>query len=350
MLLRRITLTILATALSLTLVSCDLLGSEEDEAPSTVTADVYVGNQGNFGDGNGSVSIYNPRTENVTPDAITGLSSIIQSISFQNNRLYITANSAARLDVFDTETLDRVEQLTDFDGPRYLTFSNGTAFMTDQSFEGTSKIRVLDAAEESFQKTDSISVSGAPEGITATESRVYASLGAFGMNTLVAAVDADQQELIEEIDIGCSSRVPVADAQDEVFVFCTDAAEAVILAGSSGEIQSRLSLPDTAETTSSIGTPATFSDSAEEIHVVTDTGILRIDTQSNTVTSTIDVDSPSSISAVGYDANREELYLGRSSGFTERGTVTVHERDGTEINSFQVGIAPVSFAFDQQQE
>lgn len=347
MLLRRFSLAVLVATLSLTLISCDLLGGGEEE-PETRTTGILVANQGNFGDGNGTVTVYNPKTGDLTKDAIGNLNSIIQSIALQGDRLYLTANSAGRLDVFDSESLAQQQQITGFNGPRYLAFSNNTAFLTDQSFGGASKIRILDVGNESLQVTDSLSVSGTPDGITATESRVYAALGAFGSSTLVAAIDANQQTLSGEIDIGCSSRYTVSDAQDEVFAFCTDKAEAVILEGSSGAIQSRLSLPDTAETTFNIGQVASFSERSEEIHVATDTEILRIDTESNTLATTLTVGDESSIGAVAYDDIRQELYVGRVSGFTERGTVTIYERDGTETDSFRAGIAPAYITFQQE--
>lgn len=348
--LRRVSLTVLVAAISLTLISCDLLGSEEEEEPTTLTNGIFVANQGNFSDANGTVSVYNPRTGDVTMDALDNLNTIIQSIALQGDRLYLTANSAGRLDVFDSESLGEQQQITDLNGPRYLAFSNQTAFLTDQSFGDGSKVQILDVGNESLQATDNITVSGTPDGITATENRVYAALGAFGSSTLVASIDANQQSLIDEIDIGCASRYTVSDAQDEVFAFCSDKAEAVILDGSTGNIQSSLSLPDTAETTSNIGQVASFSEVDEEIHVATDTGILRIDTESNTVATTLEVGEESSIGAVAYDGLRQELYVGRVSSFTERGTVTIHDRDGTETDSFQAGIAPVYIDFRRIEE
>jgi len=86
MTLRRLSLIVLTAALGLTFFGCDLIGTDEEQS-SVVTEGVYVANQGNFGDGNGSVSLYNPDTETVTSEAIGNLNSIVQSITLRNDRL-----------------------------------------------------------------------------------------------------------------------------------------------------------------------------------------------------------------------------------------------------------------------
>lgn len=340
----------LSLILSISLVGCDVLGGEDDESSFT-TAAVLVANQGNFGDGNGTITTYDPESETAQSPAISGLGSIVQGIAVQDTRLFIAANSGARVDVFSTDDLSQTGQITDLSGPRYFAFTDeNTAFVTDQTLAGPSDVKVLDLADPEPELSDSIEVSGNPEGITPAGSRVYASLGAFGATTLVAAIDASDNSLVEEIDVGCASRFLVTDTDAEVYAFCTDAAEAVVLDGSSGQIEKRLSLPDTAESASSIGQPVSVSPEVQEIYATTDSGILRIDTETNEHVETLDVKNPSSIGGLAYDGLRDELYLARTSGFTEAGTVTIHDRDGTQKDSFEAGIAPTYVTFQRVDE
>lgn len=350
MTLRHLFLVVLTTALSLTVFGCDLLGSDEDE-PSVVTDGVYVANQGNFGDGNGSVSLYNPNTDNVTSTAIGGLNSIVQSITLRDDRLYLVANSGGRVDVFDAMDQSQQGQLADLSGPRYLTFAdNETAFLTDQSFSDSSSVKVLDVSSASLELATTIDVPGTPEGLTATDDRVYATLGGFSDTTLVAALDADQPSLTETIDVGCAPRYAVADRQDDVFVLCSDTSEAVVLDGATGTEEARLSLPDPPSTLGP-GQPAFFAAEAEELYVVVSQDRLtRINTATNEVDATLGPFDGSPIGAVGYDAVREELYVGHVPGFTERGTVTIHERSGTQTDSFRAGIAPTYIDFRRSEE
>ncbi|MFB6097543.1 MAG: YncE family protein [Salinibacter sp.] len=344
---RRLALFAITTVLSLSLLSCDLLGSSE-EPTTTLTTGVFVANQGQFGQGNGTVSVYAPASDSVAPSAIDGLGTIIQSIALRNDRLYIAANTGARIDVFDAKALTQQKQITGFSGPRYLAGTDDeTAYVTDQSFSGPSFVRVVDTDAGTI--TDSVEVPGSPEGITLTETHAYAALGAFGDTTLVAQIDRSSRTLTT-IDVGCRPRYAVADQEDEVFVLCGNTAEAVVLDGGTGTEQSRLSLPDTAETAFGIGQTASFSAGAQELYIATDTGILRVDTEQNALTTTLDVQNAGSIGAILYDATRQELYVARIPSFTERGSVTIHDRDGTRTGSFQVGVAPVYLAVRREQQ
>jgi len=342
-------LSLLTTLLVVSLVGCDLVGDASTTPPDV--AGVYVGNQGNFNEGNGSVSVYDPATGNRQPTAIDNLGSIVQGLAIRDTSLLVTANSAARVDLFSTSGLTQTAQITDVTSPRYAAFDGpSTAYLTDQSFSGSSAVQVLDLERAQPQVRTTIPVSGSPEGIVVSEGRAYAALGAFSDTTLVAAINTRQNTLEDEIDVGCAAREVAADETGDAYALCTDAAEAVILEGATGTVESRLPLPDTAETVFGVGNPASYSPGARELYVATDTGVLRIDTESNTVETTIDVGLSAAPGAVAYDASRQELYVARPAGFTERGTVTIHERDGTQTGSFQAGIAPTDIAFQQRPQ
>lgn len=336
----RLCLTVLTIVLGVSLTGCDLVSDNED-SDSTATTGVYVANQGNFGDGNGSVTVFDPETQETRPSAVSNLGSTVQGIAVRDTSLLVMANSAARLDVFSTDGPTQTGQVTDLSGPRYAAFTTpSTAYVTDQSLAGPSAVHVVDLSGSSPQVTSSISVSGLPDGITVTGDRAYAALGGFSDTTLVAALDASDNTLVREIDIGCYSRAIAADGDGDVFALCSDAAEAVVLDGASGEVETRLSLPDTAATAFGIGYPVSYSAGAEELYVTTDTGIIPIDTQSNTVADPVDVGLSSAPGAVAYNAARQELYVARVPSFTERGTVTIHDRDGEQTGAFDAGIAP----------
>lgn len=346
---RHRTLAFALLLLTLSFSGCDLVGTDDD-GPSLATEGVFVANQGNFGDGNGSVTLHNPNSGETT-EAIGTLNSIVQSITLRNDRLYLAANSGGRIDVFDADDQSQLQQLTGLSGPRYLTFTDDeTAFLTDQSFGGPSAVQVLDEADAAPELAASIEVPGTPEGLTHTDDRVYATLGGFSDTTLVAAIDTESRTLTETIDVGCAPRYAVADRQDDVFVLCSDAPEVVVLDGGTGDEVTRLDLPSPSSTAGP-GQPGFFASEAEELYVVVSQDrVVRINTRTDEVSSTLGPLDGDPIGAVGYDAIREELYVGRVPGFTEQGAVTVHERDGTQTGSFQAGVAPTFIDFRRSEE
>lgn len=350
MTLRHLLLLSLVPVLSLLAMGCDLVG-ETPSSDDRFLSGVYVANQGNFDDGSGSVTIYDPASQQAQQGAVDNLRSIVQGIALEDTTLLVMANSGARVDVFSSNGPTQTAQVNGVNSPRYAAFTGpSTAYVTDQSpFQSALRpaVRVVALDASTPQVVSSIRVSGTPEGITVSGRHAYAALGAFGATTLVAKIDTRTNVLDREIDVGCAVREVVADGDGDVFALCTDAAEAAVLDAASGTVDTRLSLPDTAETTFGVGHPAAYSPGINELHIASDTGIIRVDTESNTVTTTLDVGLSGPPGAVGYSAAREALYVARVSGFATRGTVTIHDRDGTQTGSFDAGIAPTYIALQR---
>jgi YVTN family beta-propeller protein len=345
---RSLTLAVLLPLLTLSLFGCDLAGTDNDDT-SVVTEGVFVANQGNFGDGNGSVTLYNPNTENGTT-VIENLNSIVQSIALRNDQLYVTANTASRLDIFSTSSFELVGQMINqMPSPRYVAFLGNDKAYVSNLFDDISVVNLT-----TNSVTDTIVTGGSPEGITVVGDQVYAALGGFGASSEVAILDPSADTVSTKVDLGCAARFVLSDEQEEVFALCNNeqTGEAVVL--DDAQELTRLSLPDsvrTAGTGRGVGQEAFYSQQEEELHVVVDENRLtRINTATNEISTTLGPLDGAPIGAVGYDAVRKELYVGRVPGFTEQGTVTIHERDGTQTGSFQAGVAPTFIDFRRSEK
>ncbi len=344
---------------------CELFGDDDEHDP--VVTGVYVANQGNFSDGNGSISIYDPNTGQVTARAITDLGSIIQSVSLDSDRLYVMANTGNRVDVFDAGSNTRIGQITEIVSPRYMArVSASKAYVTNfygapGSYTG-GKVSVLDLSAN--RKVKDIPVGNNPEGIAVVGNRAYvanySSATEFGGGSTLSVVNTTTDEVIGQIDVGCDGpRSLVADRQNEVYVFCTgktiygpdfnvigSTSGAVrILNGQTGEIMKRFDL-DARISTAGPGQDVFFSPEREIVFAVQgNQTILRFDTAGNTQLDPIGPVTGAPIGAVAYDYTTDRLYLARVRGFLESGTVTLHRTTGEQVGEFNVGIAPGHIAF-----
>lgn len=346
----------LAALFFLGLSGCDLLGEEEEQAP--VTTGVYVANQGNFSDGNGSVSVYEPRTGQVNAGAVDDLGSIVQSLHLAGDRLYVVANTGDRIDVFDASSFERVGQIGGFVSPRYLVEGPGTrAYVTNLygapgSFTG-GKVSVVDLAGQ--KKVKDIDVGDNPEGLTYVGDRLYVANHGFGAGRSLTVIDTKTDTVTGSVDVDCDGpRFLAADGDDEVWVFCTGTTlyddnwqeigrtngAVRVLDGATGAIVDRIDLEGP------VGTPGPGQDAfhapeARVIYaVVNGRTLARFDTRTNTRAGTVGPLEGAPIGAVAYDARAERLYVGRVPGFSERGTVTIHDRTGAQVGSFAAGVAP----------
>src|SRR5690554_3948406 len=160
----------------LLLVGCD----SSDPAPEPVAATVLVASQGNFSDGDGSVTAYDPEA-GTAAEVLGDLGSIIQSIELAGDRLFVLANSGGRVEVFDPSGSTRIGRI-EVASPRYLTLvSAGKAYVTSLLYDRPSEVIVINP--NTLARLDTIEVGGWAEGIAVAHGRAYVATGAFGASS-----------------------------------------------------------------------------------------------------------------------------------------------------------------------
>ena len=346
----------LISAVCLLVTGCDVEGiGNGGDPPSGST--VMVANQGNFGDGNGSVSVYDPDTDQVQASAITDLGSIVQSLAIANGRLYVMSNSGNRIDVFDAGTLERVAQIADVTSPRYMLVTGNKGYVTnlfgDEATFSGGKVTVVDLSTNT--KSAEIMVGDNPEGLALVGDRLYVANNGFGSGRTLSVIDTDDDAVVDTVDVECDGpRFLTADSDGDVFVFCTgrtiyddefnvigETDGAVrILEGATGRILERIAVEGRMGTVGP-GQDAFYARDANVILAIRDEStLLLFDTGLNRQTGRIGPIPGDPIGAVAYDHVEGTIYLGRSAGFTAAGKVTIHLGDGSQVGEFAAGVVP----------
>ncbi len=335
---------LLVLVLPLLLVACD----SADPEPEPTASAVLVANQGNFSDGDGSVTAYDPATGTAT-ERIGGLASIIQSVELSGERLFVTANSGGRVEVRAARSGERLG-LVEVESPRYVAEAGqGKAYVTSLLYDRPSEVVVFDP--NTMERTGTVEVGGFAEGVAVASGRAYVATGAFGASTEVVVLDVETDEVAERIDVGCvAPRFVLADGDGEVWVFCAGSPEddgaVVVLDAASGDEVARLDVGGRIETAGP-GQDAFFAADAREMYVVKNgSAVLRFDTAANALLDQLDLGG-APIGAVAYDARTERLYVGRAdpdNPYTSAGTVTIHDRAGAEVGRFAAGVLPSHIA------
>ena len=357
---RAMSLSIGLCCLGLACAGCDSTDPEE----SLSTTGMVIANQGNFGDGNGSVMLLDVETGNVTTLA-AGFGSIVQSIELQGGSVHVVANSAGRVDIRDLETGDLTGQVTGLSSPRYMvTLNPNTAYVTnifDQGFTG-GHVNILDLTLGSIVKT--LDVGENPEGLVAVGGQVYVANHGFGAGQTLSVINTVAEEVSRIIDVECDGpRTLLVDREVELWVLCTGQTlfddqfnvigetpgEIVLLDGTTGTEVTRFVLTSRIATAGP-GQDAFYSDEEQELYVVLDQDkVLRINTGANTIVDTFGPFDGAPIGAVAYDADSDLLYLGRVPGFSANGTITVHDRAGVQVDTHPAGVAPSYLALIREE-
>ena len=351
---------LLLTVIAL-LPACD--SSDPLDDVRTVTTGVLVANQGSFTDANGSVTLHDPRSTE-TSVYLEALGSTVQSLFLHDGVLYVMANSANRIDVVPLDG-GAQETISGVLSPRYMALVNdSTAYVTSlfesaSSFSG-GKVFAINLVENAV--IDSITVGDNPEGIAVIDTLAFVANNGFGSGTTVSVIHTERGEVVQTVDVGCDGpRFVLADDDPQVWVLCTGLTTfdgsgnpvgqtngAIrIIDPETLEIIERIDLEDQIMTVGP-GQDAAISPGFQTIFVVLGTDrVLRFDTRSNDRLAEIGPLEGDPIGAVAFDPVEERIYLGRVPGFTEAGSVTVHNLQGEEVDRFQAGVAPTHMVFQQ---
>ncbi len=118
-----------------------LFGCKKEIGPQSVNPDkkgtgkLIVINEGNFGFGNASVSLYNPNTGEIANDQYknvngVGIGDVLQSVKRHDNKFYFVVNNSGKVVVTDTN-LKLITEITGFNSPRYMEVFGDKGFVTD---------------------------------------------------------------------------------------------------------------------------------------------------------------------------------------------------------------------------
>ena len=354
----------------LTLVAAFALGacdsSETIETPSPELV-LYVGNQGNFSDNNGSITRYAPETGTAEQDAVPDLGGLVQALVTGGGQVYVLLNfddsfstGRGRIDVIDVTSGDRVRQI-DVETPRALaalvTLSGGLPVEVYATNLYASTITPVNLF--SGETGDPIEVGTFPEGAVTVAGRTYVANSGFGSGTTLSSID--QTGLTGTVEDVCPGpRTVLADRELDVWVICTGASDfetgevtapgqVVILDGETGEVRDRFTYEGETLGSATLGEDGVFvaDSNGDKVFVIAPGGVLRFDAVTNTLDERIAVPG-APIGAVAYDPNADRIYLGRPDAdapFSADGVVTIHDDAGVEVGRFGAGIAPSTFAF-----
>jgi DNA-binding beta-propeller fold protein YncE len=215
------------------------------------------------------------------------------------------------------------------------------------------KVNVINLASNTKEKE--IQVGDNPEGLALVGERLYVANHGFGEGRTVNVISTITDAVVDTIDVDCDGpRFLESDPDGDVFVFCTgrtiydddfnevgETEGAVrVLEGATGHIVDRLTVDGRIGTAGPGQDTFHTPESGVILAVKDESTVLIFDTRINQQTGRIGPISGDPIGALAYDELAGVFYLGRSSGFTTAGKVTIHLTDGSLVGEFAAGIAP----------
>lgn len=354
----------LLVLLAFAVAACD---SGETVDPPASQRVLFVGNQGNFSDNNGSITRYDVETGTAEPDAVPDLGGLVQALYSGGGEVYALLNfddsfstGRGRIDVIDVTSGERVRQI-DVSTPRalspFVTFGGGTpveAYVTNLYANTATPVNLFSGATG-----EPVEVGAAPEGAVTVAGRTYVANSGFGSGTTLSVIG--QTGLTGTVEDVCTGpRTLVADRDLDVWVVCTGASDfetgevtapgqVVVLDGETGTVRERFVYEGETLGSATFGQDGVFVADADgdAVFVIAQGAVLRFDAEANALDRRIEI-AGAPIGAVTYDPDADRIYLGRpapDAPFSADGVVTIHDDTGAEVGRFGAGIAPSTFAF-----
>ena len=201
----------------------DPTSSDDNDKPLTLDG-VYITNEGNFGQSNGSLSylnidegkVYNNIYKTVNG---TGLGDVVQSMTIVDSLGYIIVNNSNKIEVISLNTLKRKDtiELPVGSSPRYMAVvDDERAYVTNLYTNNVAVINLNDNSISSY-----ITVGNNPEQIVSISDKAYVANSGFGVGNTVSVINVADNQVIKTITVGDNPRFVQISAQDEVHILCS---------------------------------------------------------------------------------------------------------------------------------
>ena len=334
-------------------VSC----SDTVDGPDPLeTASVFVTNEGNFSDGNGSVTSYDPQAASSQTQAFQNennrpMAGLVQSSEVSGDRMFLAVNSTDKVEVVNKLTLESLATVEFNAPPTAVEVVDETAYVTTYNFETQNDQVYLFDLSTMEVADDSIEVSSAPRDIVVAGGSLYVSTNS---GNTVEVIDPETNTVERSITVGQGPSQLIVDNEDRIWVACNgrvsydESTEDVpgsvhVLNGQTGEVIGSVESPDIAAT--GYNYRLALNENAQEAYFLSD-GVSVIDMNNFTLSDT--KLTTRSFNAIGYFAAQNQLYLGQSNGYSQAGKALLYDLEGTAVDSFTAGIAPNGFQFTQE--
>lgn len=314
---------------------------------------VAISNEGSYGSGNASLSIYYPDGDSIKNDVFQiinnrPLGDVFQSVGFANDNAFLVINSSNKIEVVNKQTFREVTTISNLGSPRYFaSVSNSKAYVTLWGSGG--KVGVIDLATNTLTKQ--ITVGKGPERLISLNGKVFvANSGGWGTDNTVSVLNTETDEVSSTIIVGDNPKDFVLDKNGMVWILCSGNIEYDNNYNISSQTSSQLIMinPNTNVIEKSLDLGTTYHPSQLEINYSKDSlyyggdfgiaGIFVVAITATEKASTPLIDEY--FYGFNVDPKNGIIYGLQAPTFTLAGTLKRYNSKGEMIETYAVGIGP----------
>ena len=341
---------ILLISIFLTLFSCSKneLGPQciscEEEIQPTKISDVLVINEGNFGNGSGSLSLYSPQTKTINNNLFfqtngTPLGNVAQSAYQLGNKAYIVINNSNKIEVIDIYNFSSLHTITGFNSPRYfLPINQNTAYVTDLY---SNAIQIVDLNTNNIN--GNIPVNGWTEKLLLHNDSVYVC---DMTNDNLLIINPNNHSLVDSVKVGESPNSIVIDRDNKIWIMCgggfsSTNPQLIKFNPQNRTIENTYVFPDISKSPGNLQ----INSSGDQLYFI-NTDIYTMSIYDNSLsTNPIITSAGNNFYTLGISPTNEEVYVSDAIDYIQDGLVFRYTSSGNLIHQFNSGVIPGNFLF-----
>lgn len=307
---------------------------------------VYVINEGNFGSGNASLSLFDTgnnavvenyyQTQNSSSPTI---GDVAQSLSNINGNFYLVVNNSGKIIVCDSQ-LKKVTQITGLSSPRYiLPITNQKAYVSDYT---ANAISIVDLNTNT--KTGTIACSGWTEKMVLIYNKAFVTNMKRNYTYIINTINDTKSD---SINVGINAGSIVTDKFDKIWVLSSGDNATSILAK-----LSRID-PVTNLVEATYQFPTNNSPNSLCLNKTKDTlyylngGVYRMAISSTALPATEFIaKGTKNFYGLGVDPNDHTIYAADALDYVQKSTIYVFDANGNQKLNFKAGINANGFYFE----
>lgn len=304
---------------------------------------ILISHEGNFGQGNASVSYVSydfTTVENGVYNAVNSnaLGDTAQSITFYDDLAYIVLNVSNSIEIVKRYTFEAVGSITvGLNNPRYMTISNGKGYVSNWGDFTPSEddyIAVIDLTSNTV--IDTINSSYLPEQMITIGTNVYVATGVFGNGNQVDVINALTDELTQSITVGDSPNSMQLDSDGDLWVLSSD--NLIEIDPNTNTVAQTLSFDG------SVSFPSELNFDNGNLYIYASGAVYKMSETATTFPITPIING---LNFYGMATHNGVLYGVDAADFASNGTISAYNlATNTLMNSAELGIIPSGIYFN----
>jgi len=332
---------ILIILIAINLNSCAKLDPDEISSNVTINGNglVVVGNEGNFGSGNASLSIYNKNSGEISNNVYQNLNQsllgdVLHSISHIDHQLFLIINNSGKIIIINDETFEFLYQIDNMVSPRKIIKINNSKYYITDIYSNS--IYIYNTYQNSLSE---IPVNGWCEDIIMQYEKVFVCNKA---NNQIYVINSNSDFIVDSISVGANPVSIKEDLKGNMWVLCqgniTENPSISLIKSETSEILRSFNLENNQSY------PSSLNIHNNQVYFI-NKHVYKIQNLNDSTAEIVWSNDNNTFYNLSIDPYIKDLYITDAKDYVQNGTLFIIDSNGNLKNEVTTGIIPKSIIF-----